>query len=106
MRRADRLFAIIQFLRGKRRPVTGRDRHKLLLAYQDNSGKLTRRTIWPFMLAYMEDVRVLVGHCELRDDFRHFRTDRIREARVLDERYPVPPRELRRRWDRESPHRS
>lgn len=83
-----------------------RERHKLSLAYTDDSGKLTHRTIWPFMLAYMEDVRVLVAHCELRGDFRHFRTDRIREARVLPETYPVSPQELRKRWDRESPHRS
>jgi hypothetical protein len=32
--------------------------------------------IWPVFMAYMEAVRVVVA-CEERDDFRHFRTDRL-----------------------------
>jgi len=55
------------------------------------------RIIWPFTVDYMENVRVVAAHCELRGDIRHFRTDCIRRARVLDEKYPESQRALRKR---------
>lgn len=36
--------------------------------------------------------------CELRRDFRIFRTDRMTSVELLDERYPEPRATLRRRW--------
>lgn len=80
-----------------------RERWKVEIAYADGEQRATTRTIWPFMIAYMEEVRILAAHCELRGGFRHFRTDRIREARVLDARYPESQRSLRRRWELEHP---
>jgi len=55
--------------------------------------------IWPILIGYREDVRVVAAHCELRDDFRHFRTDRMARVDVLDA--PIPGRfaDLRRRWE-------
>ena len=46
----------------------------------------------------MVTVRMLAAWCELRQDFRHFRTDRIVSACFLDERYPTRRAELRSRW--------
>ena len=43
-------------------------------------------------------MRLLIGWCELRADFRSFRTDRIAEAAFLDERYPERAAVLRARW--------
>jgi len=71
---------------------------KMHIRYADESGSQTERVIWPFVVAYMEDVRLLVGWCELRADFRSFRTDRIAEAQVLDARYPERAAVLRARW--------
>jgi predicted DNA-binding transcriptional regulator YafY len=34
----------------------------------------------------------------MRQDFRHFRTDRITAAEFLEERYPERPAVLRARW--------
>ena len=38
--------------------------------------------------------------CELRADFRSFRTDRVDEAEFLEDRYPERPAMLRARWRR------
>jgi predicted DNA-binding transcriptional regulator YafY len=43
-------------------------------------------------------VRVVVAWCELRDGFRHFRTDRISKVQVVDKRYPRRRQVLLREW--------
>jgi predicted DNA-binding transcriptional regulator YafY len=71
---------------------------KLALKYRDEQGRETSRIVWPVTLAYMETVRMVAAWCELRRDFRHFRTDRVDEAEFLDERYPERPAILRAKW--------
>jgi predicted DNA-binding transcriptional regulator YafY len=74
---------------------------KLRMAYHDESGAATERTISPLALAYFEAVRVLVGWCELREAFRHFRTDRIARMDILDTRYPGRRAALLKQWQGE-----
>ena len=38
--------------------------------------------------------------CEMRQDFRHFRTDRVVAAEFLDEHYGCRVSDLRNRWKR------
>jgi predicted DNA-binding transcriptional regulator YafY len=71
---------------------------KITLGYKDEQGRETGRTIWPVAVGYFDSVRHLVAWCELRKDFRSFRTDRIQGANFLDERYPERPSVLRARW--------
>jgi predicted DNA-binding transcriptional regulator YafY len=71
---------------------------KITLGYKDEQGRETDRTIWPVAVGYFDSVRHLVAWCELRKDFRSFRTDRIQGASFLDERYPERPSILRARW--------
>ena len=71
---------------------------KLRLRYRSEASEETERTVWPVILGYAETNRVLVAWCELRQSFRHFRTDRIIEAEMLDERNGLRQGELRRRW--------
>lgn len=71
---------------------------KLALDYTDVEGRTTRRIIWPVTLGFMQTVRIIAAWCELRQDFRHFRTDRIVAAEFLDERYPQRPAALRAQW--------
>ncbi len=71
---------------------------KVALHYKDEKEVETRRTIWPFQVAYRETTRIIIAWCETRDDFRMFRTDRVLVAEVLDERYPARPAALRARW--------
>jgi predicted DNA-binding transcriptional regulator YafY len=42
----------------------------------------------------------MLAWCELRGDFRSFRTDRVTAARFLEERYPERPAMLRARYRR------
>ena len=71
---------------------------KLRLRYRSEANEETERTVWPVILGYAETSRLLVAWCELRQGFRHFRTDRIIEAEMLDERNGLRQGELRRRW--------
>ena len=50
---------------------------RLALDYSDQNGVATRRVIRPLGLWFWGAVWTVVGWCELRDDFRMFRLDRI-----------------------------
>jgi predicted DNA-binding transcriptional regulator YafY len=75
-----------------------REGRKLRLRYRSDAGEETERKVWPVILGYAETTRMLVAWCELRQGFRHFRTDRIAEAETLDESIGLRQGELRRRW--------
>ncbi|CAN7578000.1 helix-turn-helix transcriptional regulator [Neorhizobium sp. LjRoot104] len=75
-----------------------RAEHVLELAYQDEKGALTRRNVWPFALGFFDSVRVVIAWCELRQDFRHFRTDRIASAVSTERRYPRRRPVLLKEW--------
>ena len=70
----------------------------LKLTYSDESGTVSVRRIWPFALSYYEQVRVVAAWCELRQDFRHFRTDRIIEMIPQGVRYPRRRAVLLKAW--------
>jgi predicted DNA-binding transcriptional regulator YafY len=71
---------------------------KIALSYRAEDGRLTGRTVWPALLGYHDSARLLIAWCELREDFRSFRLDRIVAADFLDDRYPMRPATLRARW--------
>jgi predicted DNA-binding transcriptional regulator YafY len=75
-----------------------RRERKLTISYNDKDGAPTKRTVWPFALAFFEKVRVVVTWCELRQDYRHFRTDRIATLTVNDKRYPRRRQALLKEW--------
>jgi predicted DNA-binding transcriptional regulator YafY len=83
------LAAIREAIRAERR---------MRIAYADERGTATERVIWPVALAFFDRVRVVVGWCELRSGFRHFRTDRIAELDVTAERYPRRRAALIKEW--------
>jgi predicted DNA-binding transcriptional regulator YafY len=59
------------------RAVEGRER--LDIAYADGEGQTTDRVVRPLGLWFWGKVWTLVAWCELREDFRMFRVDRIAE---------------------------
>lgn len=73
---------------------------RLKFGYQDAQGQRSERIVWPFALGYFDEVPMLAAWCESREDFRHFRLDRIRQVRVLEDRYLVPRTTLLRRWQK------
>ena len=71
---------------------------KLTLAYQDEHGSASSRTVWPFALAFFEGKRLLAAWCELRGDYRHFRIDRIASVQQHAERYATRRHVLLATW--------
>ena len=64
-----------------------RDRNKLTLRYADLSGAKTERVVWPLALLFFSQATLLGAWCELRGDFRFFRTDRITDPHETGNRF-------------------
>lgn len=77
-----------------------REGRKIRLDYRDAQGAPSQRIVWPVIVGFFEQARVLAAWCELRNEFRHFRTDRIAGAAFLEDRHGVRPAILRARWRR------
>jgi predicted DNA-binding transcriptional regulator YafY len=77
-----------------------RDNRKLRLLYCDTNGLRTTRVVWPLAIGFHERLRMLVAWCELRSAFRHFRTDRIESAEILQQPLPRGRQDLLREWRR------
>lgn len=75
-----------------------RGEFKLEIDYLDLKGKVSTRTIWPFAMAFFDQVRLVVAWCELREGFRNFRIDRIQVLRPLSKKYPRRRDSLLREW--------
>jgi predicted DNA-binding transcriptional regulator YafY len=79
-----------------------RDARKLAIVYRDEAGAVTQRIVWPVILGFYEQKRMLVAWCETRADFRHFRTDRIEDLDVLFDKPPIDRVTLEARWQTET----
>jgi len=78
-----------------------RQGRKVSIAYRAaTTADEVERVIWPVVVGYDQNRNLLIAWCELRQDFRHFRTDRIVRFDVLDEAVGVSATELRNRWER------
>lgn len=75
-----------------------RSESKLHIRYRDLQGRTSDRVIWPFALGFFDQVRIVAAWCERRQDYRHFRTDRIADLTVLDSRYPRRRQALLKEW--------
>jgi predicted DNA-binding transcriptional regulator YafY len=75
-----------------------RDGRKVAISYRSEEGNETIRTIWPIAVSYFDAQRLIIGWCELRTDFRSFRTDRMLTMEVLKEKYPERRKVLLKRW--------
>jgi predicted DNA-binding transcriptional regulator YafY len=71
---------------------------KLHLHYTDKKGRATKRTVWPVALSFFETAEMLAAWCETRQDFRHFRLDRIVSTERSNQRYPERRRILLAKW--------
>lgn len=68
-----------------------RNQHKLRIDYADEHGRITRRTIRPLALTFYGIVWLVVAWCELRQDFRVFRPDRIRKIAFTKKPFETEP---------------
>jgi len=55
------------------------DERALRISYADKGDAVTERVIWPLAVVYSERSLVVLAWCCLREDFRMFRPERIRE---------------------------
>jgi predicted DNA-binding transcriptional regulator YafY len=71
---------------------------KLRIGYRDDTGNETERVIWPFVIGFYEQHRTVGAWCELRQDFRHFRIERIATLAATGERMPRRRHVLLKEW--------
>lgn len=87
-----------------------RKEQKIRVSYRDDGGKETERVIWPFVIGFYEQHKTVGAWCELREDFRHFRIDRIVALAATGERMPrrrhALLKEWRERWEQEAAARN
>lgn len=63
------------------------DSHKVSFAYVRADGAASNRTVWPLTLVYWGKTWTLGAWCELRQEFRSFRLDRMAEVLVLNDNF-------------------
>jgi predicted DNA-binding transcriptional regulator YafY len=62
-------------------------RRKLELSYAKADGAATKRTVRPLGIFFWGRTWTLAAWCELRQDFRNFRLDRVAASTMLDETF-------------------
>ena len=82
------------------------DRQRLVLGYVDEAGVKTQRPVRPLGLWFWGKVWTLIGWCELRNDFRMFRVDRIEDHRPDGVFKHEPGKMLKDFYARSDHHRS
>lgn len=75
-----------------------REERALTIAYRDEAGRETERRVLPLALLYYVEATILAAFCDLRQDYRHFRQDRMLSARLERENFRPRAAALRRDW--------
>ncbi len=78
--------------------LTIRNEQKLFIHYSDENANVSERIIQPIAIVYYVEAMVLVAWCELRNDFRHFRVDRIAACTLLEDYFRHQGDKLRLQW--------
>lgn len=78
-----------------------RMRRKVQIDYLDTQQSSSIRIIWPIAVGFFEQTRVVAAWCELRQEFRHFRCDRMANSQILEVMIPKPAEQLLQQWHRE-----
>jgi predicted DNA-binding transcriptional regulator YafY len=68
-----------------------RNRRKIRFSYHDEKGAETHREARPLTLWFYPPTWLAGSWCELRNDFRWFRLDRMNQVEFLEEIFPLEP---------------
>lgn len=79
-----------------------RDERKLKIVYRSADETETTRVVRPVALIYHLECTMLAGWCELRQGFRHFRTDRIWGCERLEDGFSGQGATLREIWQEQN----
>ncbi len=55
--------------------------------YEDKSGQMSHRKLWPLAVAFWNGNPMLLAYCHLREDFRNFHLGKMNNVRCLDENF-------------------
>ncbi len=83
-----------------------RERYRLQLIYKDRDGTMSDRIVWPLLIAFLDRTRYLVAWCERKEDYRHFKTERVQELKVLAKKYPSRRAALLKGWEEATARRN
>lgn len=72
--------------------------YKVEMGYRDLKEVDSVRMVWPFALGFFDNTHLLVAWCELRQEFRNFRIDRILKWQPTSQRYPKRRQALLKAW--------
>lgn len=75
-----------------------RETQCLKINYENQQGQKSQRTIKPLGIIYYIEVVLLAAWCDLRQDFRHFRVDRISTAKPTTQQFKAEAEALRKKW--------
>ena len=75
-----------------------REEQKLDIRYRDESERDSSRQVRPLAIIYYVHAMLMVAWCELRNDFRHFRIDRMLSCAESGEFFRGEGDELRAKW--------
>lgn len=75
-----------------------RGERKVRLSYHGDSASLSARVVRPLGIGYFDQADILAAWCETRQDFRHFRLDRIQALTLLEEGFKGQGGWLLRQW--------
>ncbi len=62
-----------------------RSKHKVEFSYVREDGQSSTRKVRPLCMAFFGPVWLLAAWCELREDFRNFRLDRIQKMKITED---------------------
>jgi len=79
-------------------PQAMRSETAVQLNYEDETGAVTERRIWPVQLAYYEGKQLIGAWCCLRQGFRNFRVDRVIALTITTERFGRRRAVLEKEW--------
>lgn len=67
------------------------ERRRLRFSYRSESGEPTERTVRPLGLYFWGRSWTLASYCELREDYRNFRSDRMDALVLLEDTFELVP---------------
>ena len=60
---------------------------KLFIKYHDRNGEISERVVWPHIIVFKQGLWYCYAFCELRNEFRFFKTGRIEFAQLLNDKF-------------------
>ena len=75
-----------------------REEQKLDIRYRDESERDSSRQVLPLAIIYYVHAMLMVAWCELRNDFRHFRVDRMLSCAETGNFFKGRGEDLREQW--------